>query len=73
MVGATSPRLKLMLVQANGNLYLALIPALLTHAELDCNFKELGIDAAQVFELADWRTSSQNVAVACVPPCPGAN
>ena len=51
--------------------YLALVPAVLSLEQVEAAFRELGVDAEAVFELTDWRTSSEDVAVARVP-APGA-
>ena len=47
--------------------YIASVPTALDAMEIDSNLKALGIDAARVFELSNWKTSAQNVAVAFVP------
>ena len=56
----------------HGGFFIALVPASLDAAEVDSGLTELGIDAEKVFELGNWQTSSQNVAVAYVP-FPGSN
>lgn len=50
-----------------GGFYLAWVPADLDEEQLQAAFNELGIEAEQAIEIGDWRTSSQNVAVAFVP------
>ena len=57
--------LKMFVVHAQqGGLYLALVPACLTAAQIDSAFAELRIAANKVCEISDWRTTSENVAVA---------
>ena len=52
----------------HGGFYIALVPAVLSQEQVEAALRELGIDAAAVLELSDWRTSRNNVAVARVPP-----
>ena len=68
-------QLKMLVVHAkyqHGGFYLALVPAALAPAEIDAALHELGIDAATTREINDWRTTSENVAVAYLP-FPGEN
>ena len=56
--------LRMMIVyeSSEGGFYLALVPAALSLEHVQSALNELGIDAEQVFELTDWRTSSDDVA-----------
>ena len=56
----------------HGGFYLALVPASLDTAKMDAALRELDIDADKVCEISDWRTTSENVAVAYLP-FPGLN
>lgn len=69
------PELKMFVLHAKyqyGRFYLALVPAALNHDEIQAAFDELNLDVDHVAELKEWRTTSQNVAVAYVP-FPGQN
>lgn len=69
------PELKMFVLHAKyqyGRFYLALVPADLDNAEIQAAFDEVGIDVDQMAEIREWRTTSQNVAVAYVP-FPGLN
>ena len=55
-----------------GGFHVALVPAVLSEEQIESALNELGVDAAAVLELSDWKTSADNVAVARVPPL-GAN
>lgn len=46
-----------------GGFYLAMVAA----AEIEAALTELGIDADQMYEISEWRTTSKNVTVAFVP------
>jgi hypothetical protein len=72
MVRATNEeeQLTMLVVHAKhrrGGFFIALVPTSLDAAEVGSQLSELGIDAEKVFELGNWQTSSQNVAVAYVP------
>jgi hypothetical protein len=56
----------------HGGFYLALVPAVLDAVEIDAALHELDIDADKVWEISEWRTTSENVAVAYLP-FPGLN
>jgi hypothetical protein len=67
--------LKMLVIHAkfqHGGFYLALVPACLDEAEIEAALQELGIDPDKVCEISDWRTTSDNVAVAYLP-FPGVN
>ena len=69
------PELKIFVIHAKhlyGRLFVALVPATLDHDEIQAAFDELNLDVDQVAEIREWRTTSQNVAVAFVP-FPGSN
>ena len=51
----------------NGGFYVGFVPEELDDAELRVACAELGIEPEQMLPLGDWRTSTQNVAVAFVP------
>jgi len=77
MVRATEgeSQLTMMVVHAkhqHGGLYIAMVPTSLDDAEVDSGLTELGIDAEQVFELGDWKTTPNGIAVAFLP-FPGTN
>jgi hypothetical protein len=72
MVSRTNdePQLTMLVVHEkhqHSALYLALVPASLDAAEIDAAFRELGIDAARVFEVGNWKTTASNVGVAFLP------
>ncbi len=69
------PELKIFVIHAKhlyGRFFVALVPAALDHDEIQAAFDELNLDVDQVAEIREWRTTSQNVAVAFVP-FPGQN
>ncbi len=51
-----------------GGFHVALVPAVLNDEQIEAALNELGVEAAAVLELGDWRTSFDSVAVAFVPP-----
>ena len=58
----------LVLHARDGGFFVALVPVELLPEQIEAALNELGVDAAAVLELSDWRTSVDNVAVAYVPP-----
>ena len=52
--------------------YLALVPTSLDAAEIDAAFRELGVDAEQVYDVGGWKTTGSHVGVAFLP-FPGSN
>ncbi len=69
MVESEERPLRMMIVYAGSEsgFHLALVPAVLSLEQVESALNELGIEAEQLFELSDWRTSSDDVAVAKVP------
>ncbi len=69
MVASGEQHLRTFVVRAKfgDGFFVALVPAALSLEQVEAAFHELGIEAEQLFELTDWRTSSENVAVARVP------
>ncbi len=61
--------LRMMIVyeRRKSGFFLALVPAVLSLEQVEAAFRELGVEAQQVFELTDWRTTASDVAVAYVP------
>jgi len=62
--------IRLMAIQAvneKSGFYLAWVPADLDDDQIAAALAELGIEPEQGMEIGDWKTSSQNVAVAFVP------
>ncbi len=58
-------RVKMLLVHANnGGLFLALVPAILDSTQIHSAFAEMGITPSTLCEIHEWRTTSQDVAVA---------
>ncbi len=77
MVRATEEeaQLTMLVVHAkhqHGGFYIALVPTGLDATEVNSGMTELGIDAEKVFELGDWKTTANGIAVAFLP-FPGAN
>ena len=75
MVRSAEAELTMLVVHAkhqHGGFYIALVPDSLDAGEVDAGLKELEIDAAQVFQLSNWKTSAQGLAVAFLP-FPGLN
>ena len=69
MVASGEHPLKMLIVHAKfeNGFYVALVPAELSHEQVEAAFREVGVDADEVLELGSWKTSSDNVAVAHVP------
>ena len=69
MVASGEHPLKMLVVHAKfeGGFYVALVPAELSHEQVEASFREVGVEAEAVLELGGWKTSSDNVAVAHVP------
>jgi hypothetical protein len=68
MVASAERPLKMLVVHArHGGFYIALVPGVLSEEQVEAAFEELRVEAAAVLELSDWKTSSDNVAVAFVP------
>jgi len=69
--------IRLMAIQAvneKSGFYIAFIPSDLDDDQIAAALAELEIEPEQGIEIGDWKTSSQNVAVAFVPfpsPFPG--
>jgi hypothetical protein len=61
--------LRMMIVyeSSRSGFHLVLAPAALSLEQVEAALHKLGIEAEQLFELTDWRTSSDDVAVAFVP------
>lgn len=70
MVTSDERPLRMLVVHARfgGGFHVALVPADLRDDQVEAAFHEVGIEAAAVLELSDWRTTTDNVAVAYVPP-----
>lgn len=51
----------------HGGFYVGFVPDELDEPQVQAAFAELGIEPEQMLPLGDWRTSTQNVAVAFVP------
>jgi len=70
MVASAERPLRMLVVHAKfgGGFFIALVPADLSEEQLDAALNELGVEAAAVLELGDWKTAADNVAVAYVPP-----
>jgi hypothetical protein len=69
MVTTAERPLKMMVVHSRpgGGFYVASVLAELSPEQVEAALHELGVDAAAVLELDDWKTSESNVAVAYVP------
>ena len=67
MVASGERPLRMLVVHARftGGFHVAMVPADLLPEQIEAAFKELGIDAAVVLELSDWKTAGSGVAVAC--------
>jgi hypothetical protein len=69
MVASNERALRMLVLHTkHGGFFVALVPSILSPEQLDAAFQEIGIEPAAVLELSDWRTSTDNVAVARVPP-----
>ena len=69
MVANDERPLRMLVVHARfgGGFFVALVPADLRDEQVEAALQEVGIEAAAVLELSDWKTSWDNVAVAYVP------
>ena len=51
----------------HGGYYVAAVPSCLDAAQVDATFQEAGIEPEKVFEIKEWKTTSEGVKVAFVP------
>ena len=70
MVASNEARqLRMLVVHARGGgFFVALVPSELSEEQLETALHEIGVEAVAVLELDDWKTTTDNVAVAYVPP-----
>ncbi len=54
--------------RGGGGFFVTLVPADLFPEQIEAALNELGVEAAAVLELSDWKTSADNVTVARAPP-----
>ena len=70
MVAHGERRLRMLVVHARfgGGFHIALVPSDLRDEQVEAAFQEVGIEAAAILELSDWKTTADNVAIAFIPP-----
>jgi hypothetical protein len=68
MVASGEQQLRMFVIYAGqAGFHIALVPAHLSPEQVESALSEFGVDAKAVLELGDWKTTSDNVAVARVP------